>query len=171
MGDILKKEIEEEKIDLNEAFGKRIQEIFVKTDEMITTDEVIKELFAMADKKVPEQVVDRAEIRDELDELNEEAEMTHEELLKKYNVNATEFNEQKEEIANIFLKELANMQQAEAEESSEDEEEKAEKKSLNERQARLKKELNDETNNGKTIEESNSEASSSSDEDFFSAFS
>ena len=41
--------------------------------------------------------------------------MTHEELLKKYNVNATEFNEQKEEIANIFLKELANMQQAEAE--------------------------------------------------------
>ena len=29
--DILKKEIEEEKIDLNEAFGKRIQEIFVKT--------------------------------------------------------------------------------------------------------------------------------------------
>ena len=39
--------------------------------------------------------------------------MTHEELLKKYNVNATEFNEQKEEIANIFLKELANMQQAE----------------------------------------------------------
>merc|ERR1711917_161626 len=57
-------------------------------------------------------------------------------LLKKYNVNATEFNE-----------------------------EKAEKKSLNERQARLKKELNDELNNGKTIEESNSEASSSSDED------
>ena len=50
-------------------------------------------------------------------------------------------------------------------ESSEDEEEKAEKKSLNERQARLKKELNDESNNGKTIEESNSEASSSSDED------
>ena len=49
-------------------------------------------------------------------------------------------------------------------ESSEDEEEKAEKKSLNERQARLKKELNDESNNGKTIEESNSEASSS-DED------
>ena len=46
---------------------------------------------------------------------NSEAEMTHEELLKKYNVNATEFNEQKEEIANIFLKELANMQQAEAE--------------------------------------------------------
>ena len=41
--------------------------------------------------------------------------MTHEELLKKYNVNATEFNEQKEEIANIFLNELANMQQAEAE--------------------------------------------------------
>ena len=36
---------------------------------------------------------------------------------------------------------------------------------MNERQARLKKELNDETNNGKTIEESNSEASSSSDED------
>jgi len=162
--DILKKEIEEEKIDLNEAFGKRIQEIFVKTDEMITTDEVIKELFEIADKKVPEQVVDRDEIRGELDELNEEAEMTHEELLKKYNVNATEFNEQKEEIANIFLKELANMQQAEAEESSEDEEEKAEKKSLNERQARLKKELNDESNNGKTIEESNSEASSS-DED------
>ena len=29
--DILKKEFEEEKIDLNEAFGKRIQEIFVKT--------------------------------------------------------------------------------------------------------------------------------------------
>ena len=29
--DILKKEIEHEKIDLNEAFGKRIQEIFVKT--------------------------------------------------------------------------------------------------------------------------------------------
>ena len=29
--DILKKEIEEEKIDLNEAFGKRIQELFVKT--------------------------------------------------------------------------------------------------------------------------------------------
>ena len=28
---ILKKEIEDEKIDLNEAFGKRIQEIFVKT--------------------------------------------------------------------------------------------------------------------------------------------
>ena len=100
-------------------------------DEMITTDEVIKELFEIADKKVPEQVVDRDEIRGELDELNEgtfdsksllgnqvkisEAEMTHEELLKKYNVNATEFNEQKEEIANIFLKELANMQQAEAE--------------------------------------------------------
>ena len=96
---------------------------------MITTDEVIKELFEIADKKVPEQVVDRDEIRGELDELNEgkirlfvmasiknsEAEMTHEELLKKYNVNATEFNEQKEEIANIFLKELANMQQAEAE--------------------------------------------------------
>ena len=41
--------------------------------------------------------------------------MTHEELLKKYNVNASEFNEQKEEIANIFLKELANMQHAEAE--------------------------------------------------------
>lgn len=38
---------------------------------MITTDEVIKELFAMADKKVPEQVVDRDEIRDELNELNE----------------------------------------------------------------------------------------------------
>ena len=49
-------------------------------------------------------------------------------------------------------------------ESSEDEEEKAEKKSLNERQARLKKELNDESNNGKTIEESNSEASSSEED-------
>jgi len=69
--DILKKEFEEEKIDLNEAFGKRIQEIFVKTDKMITTDEVIKELFEIADKKVPEQVVDRDEIRGELDELNE----------------------------------------------------------------------------------------------------
>lgn len=105
--DILKKEIEDEKTDLNEAFGKRIQEIFIKTDKMITTDEVIKELFEIADKEVPEQVVDRDEIRGELDELNEEAEMSHEELLKKYNVNATEFNEQKEEIANIFLKELA----------------------------------------------------------------
>ena len=40
-------------------------------DEMITTDEVIKELFEIADKKVPEQVVDRDEIRGELDELNE----------------------------------------------------------------------------------------------------
>ena len=38
---------------------------------MITTDEVIKELFEIADKKVPEQVVDRDEIRGELDELNE----------------------------------------------------------------------------------------------------
>lgn len=56
------------------------------------------------------------------------------------------------------------MQQAEAEESSEDEEEKAEKKSLNEKQARLKKELNDESNNGKTIDESNSEASSSEED-------
>lgn len=41
------------------------------SDEMITTDEVIKELFEIADKKVPEQVVDRDEIRGELDELNE----------------------------------------------------------------------------------------------------
>ena len=38
---------------------------------MITTDEVIKELFEIADKKVPGQVVDRDEIRGELDELNE----------------------------------------------------------------------------------------------------
>ena len=38
---------------------------------MITTDAVIKELFEIADKKVPEQVVDRDEIRGELDELNE----------------------------------------------------------------------------------------------------
>ena len=38
---------------------------------MITTDEVINELFEIADKKVPEQVVDRDEIRGELDELNE----------------------------------------------------------------------------------------------------
>lgn len=162
---IIKKEIQNQKIDLNEGFGRRIQEIFIKTDEMITTDDVIKELFEIADKKVPEQVVDRDEIRNELDELNEEAEMTHEELLKKYNVNAKEFNEQKEEIANIFLKELANMQQAEAEESSEDEEEKVERRSLNERQARLKRELNDKTNNGKILEESNSEASSSSSEE------
>ena len=35
---------------------------------------------------------------------------------------------------------------------------------MNERQARLKKELNDESNNGKTIEESNSEASSSEED-------
>ena len=47
-------------------------EIYLWTlDEMITSDEVIKELFEIADKKVPEQVVDRDEIRGELDELNE----------------------------------------------------------------------------------------------------
>lgn len=32
--DILKKVIEEEKIDLDEAFGKRIQEVFLKTGKM-----------------------------------------------------------------------------------------------------------------------------------------
>ena len=42
-----------------------------------------------------------------------EAEMSHEELLKKYNIKASEFKDQKEEIANIFLSELAKMQQAE----------------------------------------------------------
>ena len=42
-----------------------------------------------------------------------EAEMSHEELLKKYNIQASEFKDQKEEIANIFLSELAKMQQAE----------------------------------------------------------
>ena len=39
--------------------------------------------------------------------------MSHEELLKKYNINATEFKSQKEEIANLFLNELAKMQQEE----------------------------------------------------------
>ena len=39
--------------------------------------------------------------------------MSHEELLKKYNIKASEFKDQKEEIANIFLSELAKMQQAE----------------------------------------------------------
>ena len=39
--------------------------------------------------------------------------MSHEELLKKYNIQASEFKDQKEEIANIFLSELAKMQQAE----------------------------------------------------------
>ena len=46
-------------------------EAFIKIDEKIKSDEVIKELFEIAGKNVPEQVIDRDEIRDELDELNE----------------------------------------------------------------------------------------------------
>ena len=48
-----------------------ILETFVKIDEKIKSDSVIKELFELAGKNVPEQVIDRDEIRNELDELNE----------------------------------------------------------------------------------------------------
>ena len=144
----------------------RIQEAFVTIDAMIKSDPVIKELFAIAGKDIPERVHDRDEIRNELDELNEEAELSHEELLKKYNINASEFKEQKEEIANLFLNELAKMQSAEeeeeeAEDESDDEEEQKKKKkpkSLTERQAQLKAELEKEENNGKVIAEADSDA-------------
>ena len=70
------------------------------------------------------------EARDELDDLNEEAEMTHEELLKKYNINATEYNQQKDEIAQVFLSELVKMQQAEMSESESEEGDEINKKRL-----------------------------------------
>lgn len=151
---------------LDEKLAAKIQAVFVKIDEKLKSDEVIKELFEIAGKDIPQQVEDRDEIRNELDELNEEAEMSHEELLKKYNIKASEFKDQKEEIANIFLSELAKMQQAEAEESESSDEEESDEKptSLVERQEKLKEKLNDEKNNGKVIEEENSEASSTEEE-------
>jgi len=165
--DLLKEELNGDNVDLDEKLALKIQEAFIKIDEKIKSDSVIKELFELAGKNVPDQVIDRDEMRDELDELNEEAELSHEELLKKYNINATEFKSQKEEIANLFLNELAKMQQEEIEDESSDEDETPKElpKSLSERQEQLKKELNDQKNNGKTIEEENSDASSSDDEE------
>lgn len=160
----LPKQLKSELSDFDSKMGERIQEAFVTIDAMIKSDPVIKELFAIAGKDIPERVHDRDEIRNELDELNEEAELSHEELLKKYNINASEFKEQKEEIANLFLNELAKMQSAEEEEEeadeSDDEEEQKKKKpkSLTERQAQLKAELEKEENNGKVIAEADSDA-------------
>ena len=57
--------------------------------------------------------------------------MTHEELLKKYNINATEYNQQKDEIAQVFLSELVKMQQAEMSESESEEEEAKEGDEIN----------------------------------------
>merc|ERR1711935_988500 len=84
--------------------------------------------------------------------------------------NASQFKDQKEEIANLFLNELAKMQSAEADEEDEEEEDEEEDegpkpKSLTERQAQLKAELEKEENNGALIAEVDSDASSSSSDD------
>ena len=57
--------------DFDAKMGERIQEAFIAIDAMIASDPVIKELFAIAGKDIPDRVVDRDEIRNELDELNE----------------------------------------------------------------------------------------------------
>jgi len=166
----LPKHLKGEITDFDAKMGERIQEAFIAIDAMIASDPVIKELFAIAGKDIPDRVVDRDEIRNELDELNEEAELSHEDLLKKYNINASQFKDQKEEIANLFLNELAKMQSAEADEEDEEEEDEEEDegpkpKSLTERQAQLKAELEKEENNGALIAEADSDASSSSSDD------
>ena len=56
---------------LDEKLAAKIQSIFIKIDEKLKSDDVIKELFEIAGKDIPQQVEDRDEIRNELDELNE----------------------------------------------------------------------------------------------------
>ena len=56
---------------LDEKLATKIQAVFIKIDEKLKSDEVIKELFEIAGKEIPQQVEDRDEIRNELDELNE----------------------------------------------------------------------------------------------------
>lgn len=173
--EIIKKEIGEEKAEhghdiIDHKFTGQIQDIFIKTDDMVRSDSVIKELFDLAEKPMPGQVIDRDEARDELDDLNEEAEMTHEELLKKYNINATEYNQQKDEIAQVFLSELVKMQQAEMSESESEEEEAKEGDEINKKRLeRLEKREKQKaaieaSSTGNDIIEDNSDDSSSESE-------
>ena len=57
------------------------------------TESVIAELHSLAGRDPPP--TEKDEIREELDDLEAEAEMTHEELLAKYGINKDEYNQQK----------------------------------------------------------------------------
>ena len=70
MPEIISSELEKCEF-LDEKLAAKIQAVFVKIDEKLKSDEVIKELFEIAGKEIPQQVEDRDEIRNELDELNE----------------------------------------------------------------------------------------------------
>lgn len=83
MPEIISSELEKCEF-LDEKLAAKIQAVFVKIDEKLKSDEVIKELFEIAGKDIPQQVEDRDEIRNELDELNEGIQIPWNEIIKTF---------------------------------------------------------------------------------------
>ena len=83
MPEIISSELEKCEF-LDEKLAAKIQAVFVKIDEKLKSDEVIKELFEIAGKEIPQQVEDRDEIRNELDELNEGIQIPWNEIIKTF---------------------------------------------------------------------------------------
>lgn len=102
-------------------FTEKLEEIFIQHDEKILSESVIAELHTLAGRDAP--ATERDEMRGELDDLNAEAEMTHDELLAKYGLNKEEYAEQKNEIADMFMKQWGDLKEAENDDSSDDDEE------------------------------------------------
>merc|ERR1711937_934804 len=106
-----------EKLD---TFEEKLKELFIQHDEKILSEEVISELHKLAGRDLPPSAAD--EMKEELDDLEAEAEMTQEELLAKYGINGNDFAQQKVTIRNMFLSSYVRLEDDEDEDSDETEE-------------------------------------------------
>jgi len=102
-------------------FSATLQELFIQHDESILSDAVIAELHAIAGRDIPQ--TEKSEMQDELEELEADNELTHEQLLAKYGVNKDEYEHQKAEIANMVLSQWAQLKEGDDEDDEDDDEE------------------------------------------------